>query len=161
SDNVGVVGVQFQLDGGNLGTEKTSAPYSITWTTTSVSNALHTLKAVARDAAGNQTTSAIVAVTVNNSSSDTTPPVVSMTAPSGTATVSGRSLVVYASASDNVAVAGVQFKLDGGNLGAEKTTAPYSITWDTTQVSNGSHTLLAIARDAAGNQTTSAGMNVM
>jgi hypothetical protein len=35
---------------------------------------------------------------------------------------------VTASASDNVGAAGVQFKLDGVNLGAEKTTTPYTIS---------------------------------
>jgi hypothetical protein len=62
---------------------------------------------------------------------------------------------VTADASDNVGVAGVQFKLDGANLGAEDTTAPYSIPWDTTTASNGSHTLTAVARDTSGNQATS------
>ncbi|MDA8108931.1 MAG: Ig-like domain-containing protein, partial [Betaproteobacteria bacterium] len=62
---------------------------------------------------------------------------------------------VTASASDNVGVAGVQFRLDGANLGAEDTTAPYSVSWDTTSATNGSHTLTAIARDAAGNKSTS------
>src|SRR5204863_517737 len=42
--------------------------------TTSKSNGSHTLTAVARDAAGNQTTSAAIAVTVAN---DTTAPVIS------------------------------------------------------------------------------------
>ena len=37
-----------------------------------------------------------------------------------------------ATASDNVGVAGVQFKLDGANLGAEDTTAPYACRWNTT-----------------------------
>ncbi len=85
---------------------------------------------------------------------DTTPPTVSITSPSSGATVSG-TITVTANASDNVGVAGVQFKLDGANLGAEDTTAPYSIPWDTTTASNGSHTLTAIARDTSGNQATS------
>ena len=51
-------------------------------------------------------------------------------------------------------MAGVQFRLDGTNFGAEDTTAPYSIAWDTTSSSNGSHTLTALARDGAGNTTT-------
>src|SRR5258708_18493752 len=54
---------------------------------------------------------------------DTTPPTVSITSPSSGATVSG-TITVTANASDNVGVAGVQFKLDGANLGAEDTTAP-------------------------------------
>ena len=55
---------------------------------------------------------------------------------------------VTANAADNVGVAGVQFRLDGANLGAEDTTSPYSVSWNTTAVANGSHTLTAVARDA-------------
>src|SRR5206468_12056976 len=66
ADNVGVAGVQFQLDGVNLGTEVTTAPYSVSWTTTATTNATHALTAVARDAAGNRTTSTAVNVTVAN-----------------------------------------------------------------------------------------------
>ena len=43
------------------------APYSIAWDTTSVASGLHNLTAVARDTAGNRTTSASVGVTVSNS----------------------------------------------------------------------------------------------
>jgi hypothetical protein len=57
-------------------------------------------------------------------------------------------------------VAGVQFKLDGANLQAEDTSSPYSIIWDTTTTTNGSHTLTALARDAAGNTTTSSSVSV-
>ena len=65
-----------------------------------------------------------------------------------------------ADADDDVGVAGVQFKLDGVNLGAEDTAAPYTINWDTTTVNNGNHTLTAVARDAAGNISTSDGVTV-
>jgi hypothetical protein len=85
---------------------------------------------------------------------DTTPPSVAVSSPAAGATVSG-TVPVNAGASDNVAVAGVQFTLDGANLGAEDTSAPYSASWSTTTASNGSHTLRAIARDGAGNSTTS------
>ena len=91
---------------------------------------------------------------------DTTPPTVSLTAPANGATVSGTAVTVAATASDNVGVAGVQFKLDGANLGAEDTTSPYSVPWNSTTATNGSHTLTAVARDAAGNTTTSAGVSV-
>ena len=63
---------------------------------------------------------------------------------------------VTASASDNIGVAGVRFFVDGAQVGAEDTVSPYSITWDTTTVTDGSHTLTAMARDGAGNTTTSA-----
>jgi len=61
-------------------------------------------------------------------STDSTPPTVAITAPSVGALVTG-SVAVSANASDNVGVAGVQFKLDGTNLGTEVTQAPYAITW--------------------------------
>ncbi len=86
-------------------------------------------------------------------SADTTPPTVRITSPASGATVSG-TISVTADASDNVGVAGVQFFLDDV-LGADDTTAPYSVPWDTASASNGSHTLTAVARDAAGNRTTS------
>jgi YD repeat-containing protein len=85
---------------------------------------------------------------------DTTPPTVSVTAPAGGATVSGTSTQITATASDNVGVAGVQFQIDGANLGSEDVSAPYSTTWNTTTTSNGSHTVTAVARDAAGNRQT-------
>ena len=90
----------------------------------------------------------------------TIPPTVSISAPTGGATVSGTAVTVAATASDNVGVAGVQFKLDGANLGAEDTTSPYSVPWNSTTATNGSHTLTAVARDAAGNIGTSAGVTV-
>src|SRR5437762_2236682 len=52
-------------------------------------------------------------------------------------------------------VRGVQFKLDGANLGVEDTSAPYSVSWNTTTASNGSHTLTAVATDILGVQWTS------
>jgi hypothetical protein len=54
----------------------------------------------------------------------------------------------------------VQFVLDGVNLGQEDTAAPYAISWDTTGVTNGAHTLTAIARDTASNMATSTPISV-
>ena len=159
SDNIGVVGVQFRVDGVNFGTEDTSSPFSRTWDSLSVGNGTHSLTAVARDAAGNTTTSAARSVTVSNSAGDTQSPTVALTAPASGATVSG-SVSVSASASDNVGVVGVQFRLDGNTLGAEDTTSPYSVSWATTGTSNGTHSLTAVARDAAGNTTTSTARTV-
>src|SRR5436190_625769 len=284
TDNVGVAGVQFKLDGVNLGGEDTSASYSVNWDTTTAANGSHTLTAVARDAAGNQTTATTISVIVSNSTptstptvtitsadttategtsdtasftltrtgstasdltvtlapagtatkwedyrrqtqgdmpdlwtipagsssvtvtivavadnlaegtetatltiqpganynvgtpnsvtltilesnsapptGDTTPPTVSITAPANNATLSGSSVTVSANASDNVGVMGVQFKLDGANLGVEATGAPYSATLAPTSLANGTHVLTAVARDAAGNRTTSAAISV-
>lgn len=68
TDNIGVVGVQFQVDGTNLGTEDTTSPYSISWNTTTMANGSHILTAIARDAAGNTSTSSSVPITVSNTS---------------------------------------------------------------------------------------------
>ena len=151
-----VAGVQFRLDGANLGAEDTSAPYSISWNTTAASNGSHTLIAVARDLIGLEYTSAPVTVTVFN---DTTPPMVSIASPASGTTLAG-TITVTATASDNVGVAGVQFLMDGAALGAEDTAPPYSVSWNTTAATNGSHTLAALARDAAGNRATSATVTV-
>jgi Bacterial Ig domain/Divergent InlB B-repeat domain/Fibronectin type III domain len=66
TDNVGVVGVQFQLDGVSLGAEVATPPYAAAWTTTVTPDGAHVLTAVARDAAGNKATSPGVSVTVAN-----------------------------------------------------------------------------------------------
>jgi hypothetical protein len=66
-DDLGVIGVQFLLDGAPLGAEDMAAPYSLSWNTTAAANGVHQLAARARDAAGNLTTSSPpVTVTVNN-----------------------------------------------------------------------------------------------
>ena len=89
---------------------------------------------------------------------DNTSPTVSITSPTG-GNVSG-TINVNANASDNIGVIGVQFLLDGANLGSEDVSAPYSISWNTTTAPGGSHTLTAKARDAAGNSTVSAPVTV-
>ena len=90
---------------------------------------------------------------------DTTAPSVTISAPANGSTVSG-TLAVTATASDNAGVASVQFKVDGGNVGSADTGAPYSVSWNTTSVANGTHVLTAVARDAAGNTRTSAPVTV-
>ena len=148
SDDRGILGVQFQVDGVLLGSEVTAAPYARTWNAAGAVPGPHVLRAVARDAAGN-----VAAAQVTVMVADTTPPTVAVTAPAGGSVVSGP-VTIRASAADNVGVAGVSFKLDGNSLGAESTIAPYSIAWNTTTATNGPHVLTATARDAAANTTT-------
>ena len=92
---------------------------------------------------------------------DTTAPAVSVTAPSQGARVSGANVAVTASATDDTAVAGVQFKLDGANLASADTAAPYQVTWNASSASDGVHTLSAVATDAAGNAAGSATRTVI
>lgn len=112
-----------------------------------------------RDAANNLATSGNATFTTQAPSADTTAPTVTLTAPAANANVSG-TVTLTATASDNVGVAGVQFYIDGIIVGAEDTTSPYSASWNTTQVSNGTHTVRAIARDAAGNTRTTTQISV-
>jgi regulation of enolase protein 1 (concanavalin A-like superfamily) len=263
SDNGEVAGVQFQLDGTNLGAEVTTSPYSTSWDTTATLDGAHTLSATARDAAGNTATSTMSVMVANaigpacpslmlsrtffysgapssiwnvavtaptatcswtatidqswlqlNASSgpasvqgtgsgwitlstddnlsastrygqfaiggviytvtdegavaglaDTTPPVASITAPTDASTVAG-TIDVTARATDDVGIAGVRFKLDGVNLGAEVTAAPFSTSWDTSSSVNGSHQRKRFSmprsglygcRLAAGNQSPCSG----
>lgn len=155
TDNVGVAGVQFKLDGNNFGLEDTSAPYSINLNTTLISNGSHTVSATTHDASGNVATSETVNITVANTLLDITAPTVSVTFPTSGSTVSGV-VSATATAADNVEVVGLQFQINGINLGTEDTQAPYSAIMDTTQAPNGSYSMTTIARDAAGNTATSA-----
>ncbi len=102
---------------------------------------------------------AIAEVLAGAGSTNTVPPTVSMTAPATGATIAGQTTLA-ANASDPVAIAGVQFLLDGAPLGAEVTSAPYTLVWNTTTVSDGSHTLAARARDSAGLSTVSTAIPV-
>ena len=152
TDSSTISNVKFYIDGTLVSTDTTS-PYAYTWAATL---GAHTIQAKATDAYNNVGSSSIVNVTV----ADQTPPSVSMTAPSNGTSLGATTTTVSATASDNVGVAGVQFKLDGANLGAEDTTSPYSISWNTATTSSGSHTLTAVARDAAGNTTTATAVTV-
>jgi hypothetical protein len=90
---------------------------------------------------------------------DSTPPTVNLTNPTDQQTVSG-TVTVAASAADNVAVAKVQFQLDGTSLGSPVTAPPYATAWNTTTVGNGVHTLSAVATDTSGNIGTATNVSV-
>ena len=161
TDNVAVVRYNlhrgtspgFTPTSGNRIAQPTGTSYSDTGLTAGT----YYYKVTAEDAAGNVGAAANEAQALVTA--DTTPPSVSITAPSAGASVSG-TVTVTASASDNGTVAGVQFRLNGTNLGAEDTAAPFSVSWDTFSSPNGPYTLSAVARDGAGNTTTSANINV-
>lgn len=83
SDDVGVVGLQFQIDGANFSAEITAPPYTTIWNSTTVADGAHTVSAVARDAAGNRATSAAVSVKVSNAPPPPPPPPPPTPPPSG------------------------------------------------------------------------------
>ncbi|HLW55271.1 MAG TPA: S8 family serine peptidase [Candidatus Angelobacter sp.] len=80
-----------------------------------------------------------------------------VTAPSAGATVSG---TVPVTATTTGTVTSLQFKLDGANLGTAITAAPFTFSWDTTQVSSGAHKLAALGIDANGRPVASAPVTV-
>lgn len=157
SDNVGVTKVELYVDG-TLQNTDTSSPYSFVWNSSMVANGLHTFVANAYDAAGNIGTSATISVNVNNPLSDTILPTVSVISPSNESIVSG-TIIMTASASDNVGVTQVGFYVDGA-LQSTDTTSPYSYIWNSTSVTNGVHTLIAKAYDAVGNVGISSTISV-
>lgn len=163
SDDIRVANVQFKADGNNIGDPVNepdlTSPYTATWDTTKISDGTHTLTAVATDTSGNSTESSPVSVIVDNAGGDHVLPIVSMKLPDSGSTIAN-AVLATADASDNFAVANVQFKLDGNNLGSPVTSAPYKISWDTTTASNGSHTITAVATDTSNNQKTSSGVTV-
>jgi hypothetical protein len=83
------------------------------------------------------------------STGDTTTPTVSVTAPANNTTVGGTTTIT-ANASDNVGVTKVEFYVNG-SLSSTATASPYSFSWNTTPIANGSYILSAKAYDAAGN----------
>ncbi|MGD9792223.1 MAG: Ig-like domain-containing protein, partial [Acidimicrobiia bacterium] len=84
-------------------------------------------------------------------------PVVTVTSPAASAMVAGSATTIAATATSATStILGVQFLVDGVNVGAEDTTVPYSIAWDTTTATNGSHAITAVARTATDTGTSTA-----
>lgn len=153
SDDVGVTGVVFTVDGAATLGSDTASPFGMPWNTASYPDGSHSIEATASDAAGNSAAdSYLLAI-------DNTAPAVSLTAPTESSTVSVGTTIT-AAATDNLQLAGVQFRIDGLNFGAIDMAAPYSIVWNTRLTTNGIHTLSAVATDQAGNSTTSATVTV-
>ena len=80
---------------------------------------------------------------------DNTLPTVSISSPVNGASISG-AINVLVNASDNVGVSSVSLSVDGSVV-ASSSTSPYTFPWNSATASNGTHTLTATAKDAAGN----------
>jgi beta-lactam-binding protein with PASTA domain len=94
SDNVGVVRVQFFVDDVEIGNDVTS-PFSVSWNSRNVADGVHTISALARDAAGNQGASAAIGVRVANAAATTVvPSVVGLAQADATGAINSVSLVV-------------------------------------------------------------------
>ena len=89
-------------------------------------------------------------------------PTVTITSPTASSTVFGTTTItaMATSTAQSGTISSVQFLLDGVNLGSAVTSSPWQISWNTTSVSNGSHTLSALATDNYNSTSTSAGVTV-
>jgi hypothetical protein len=132
-------------------------PAGTTYTDAGLVPGTYYYRIIAEDAAGN--VSAPSNQAAGTALADTQAPTVAITPPAGGATVSGI-VTITATASDDQAVAGVRFRVDGANVGAEDTTSPYSYSWDSRTVPNGAHVLTAVARDTGNNLATSSSVTV-
>ena len=151
SDNVGVTKVVLKVNGIEVATD-TAGPFQFSWDTSRVANGMSSLVAVAYDAAGNSKASTAVMVNVaNNVFADTTPPVVAIVNPVNGSRVSGM-VAVGVSASDTAGNSALQQTLYiDGKLVASGIGGSLSYNWNTRKASAGTHTLQAVAQDAAGN----------
>jgi hypothetical protein len=151
--------VQYKLSGGSTwaaACSDTTSPFgACAWDTTNVADGLYDLRAIATDAAGNALTSA----TVTSRRVDNAAPAVVLTAPSGT--LSGSAVALTATATDaGAGVTSVAFErsVAGANAWVSICTdsaTPYTCTFNTAALADGSYDLRARATDGAGNQATS------
>jgi subtilisin family serine protease len=152
TDNVGVTKVEWYLNGAIAGTSATSSA-TFSWNTATCPNGSCTLQAKAYDAAGNIGASTMLNVTVQNAGVDTTAPAVQITSPTSGATLL-KTTKVYVTSADNVGVTRVDLLVDGKLYSTSSSSTPV-FSWNTLKVARGSHTLQAVAYDAAGNSTRS------
>ncbi len=95
---------------------------------------------------------------------DTTSPSVTFTSPTTSAIVSG-SVTLTATSTDETAVAGVTFYVDsttkiGSEITATSSPSTYTTTWTSSGVSDGAHSLIAVARDSSNNYATSSSVSI-
>jgi chitodextrinase len=154
TDNAGVSGYRVYRNGSQIATTSTTN-YSDSGL---AAGTVYSYNVSAFDAAGNISPQSSPA-SGSTLTGDSQAPTVSISSPTNEQVLSG-AVQIVANAADNVGVAGVRIYLDGTALVPEITASPYSTTWNTTQAANGSHVLTAMARDSAGNTTTSSGVSV-
>jgi Bacterial Ig domain len=155
SDDKGVASVRFLVDGNAVGAPVTSAPYSVQFDTTTVGDGTHTVTAVATDTSGNTTTSSPVSFVTANA-----PPSASVSAPlAGTAVTGTVSVAVTASSGSGIGK--VEVYRDGSVLIGTATSSPYTVSWNTAGLAQGSaHTISARAYAGNGKTTDSAAVTV-
>ena len=127
--------INIYIDGSYLAS---SPPFTFTWDSTTVTNGSHTISANAYAPAGTLAGSASVTVNVQNGNAQ---PAVTLLAPATSSTVSGN---VTLTAQINASVLWIDFEIDGSYFASSP---PFSTTWDSTAVTDGPHTIEAVAFD--------------
>ena len=94
----------------------------------------------------------IASATTWSSTMDTTPPSVQFVTPANGATVPVM-VSVKITASDNVAISGITFRVDGVTK-CQTTSSVLTCNWNTRKLTAGNHTLTAVAVDSSGNSST-------
>lgn len=158
SDDVAVTSVAFQWQNYNGGTAlgwqalgtDTAPPWAFAWNTEGSSFADSTvdLRVIATDSDGNTTTSDPVRISVL----DRTAPTVTWSSPTANANVSGATVTLSATATDNINILNVEFYVDGYLVCSDNTASgtTYSCAWPTTGYATGmAHVVFARAYDYA------------
>ncbi|MES2409287.1 MAG: Ig-like domain-containing protein [Patescibacteria group bacterium] len=141
-------GVFYNLDLTGSGCSISTGPLS------PVDGATYTFHFVWTDAAGNSSEDTETNITFD--SRDHTVPTIEFTSPIDGSNVNGDAYPLTVDAGDDIGVAGVTYYYDDiYQIGDEVTSDPYSLNWDTTAISDGSHTLSAVVRDTSNNYATS------
>ncbi len=136
-DNNQIAHVDIVIDG-SISIRDETEPYGYSWnTTTATEDTDHFITASVTDTSNNTTNLMPVTVFVNNiEEPDITPPVVVLTDPAASQTVSGV-VTVRAEANDNQGIAQVVFFQNSVEAGSD-TDEPYEYSWDTMQESDDS-----------------------
>jgi serine protease AprX len=158
SDDVGVSRVDFLVDGEIVATDADPANgWAVDWDSTTVADGEHEIAAVAVDTAGQASMPSAATVEVDNV--DLAPTVV-LTAPKSGDTLSGTTILA-AAASDDVAVARVEFSVDGVLAGSDTDGSDgWTVEWDTTAAAEGPHVVTVVAVDTAGQRSPSDGASI-
>lgn len=153
-----VTRVDFLVDGTVVGMDA-SAPYTSSWDSSTVADGSHNITAHVYDDKGGDAASAAVGVTVKNTVTYAAP-TVALTAPQDGSSQSGSvNLAANATADTGATITKVDFLVDG-NVVSSDTTAPYTASWDSSQASDGSHSITAHAYADKGGDTLSAAVSV-
>jgi len=143
SDNDAISSVQFRVDGTVLGTVS-SAPFQMSWDTTTIANGGHTIYAIATDRVGNQRTTQ-VSINVANV------PAINFYSPGNGATVNGN-MTLAAYVTQYSSGVSVWFDVDGSNIyGYRAGTGYYNVAYDTHNLGVGWHTITCRTQDDNGN----------